>query len=161
MKKLTTLFGTSLFAASGIIAPLTATAMPRTFESNSRSTYPSRIQPSQKMAIYSDCLHAHTDISGADFKQVSKFCSCVADQSIQGDLTLSNCSTGSGAGRTFGMIGEVAPSVISGVVEGIASRSGKSDGTLSKGSDLLNGLSGLLGGGLLGGGSIQDLIKGR
>ena len=173
MKKLTTLLGTSIFAVSGLIVPMTAMAYPQSADSKaeeslSNSTSNSRVQPSQKMALYSDCLHAHEGMSGADFKQVNKFCSCVADQSIQGDSTFSSCATGGGSGGsggTFGMIGEMAPSIITGVVQGIASNSGKSrgGGLLGKSGGLLDGLSGILGGGLLGGGGggIGDILKGR
>jgi hypothetical protein len=179
MKKLTTLLGTSLFAVSGLVVPMTAMAYPQSAEPkaeeslpNSISTPISTVSPSQKMALYSDCLRAHEGMSGADFKQVNKFCSCVADQTIQGDSTLSSCSTGGegggsgGGGGTFGMIGEMAPSIITGVVQGITSKSGKSRGGGGLlGGGLLDGLGGLLGGGggLLGGGGggIGDILKGR
>jgi hypothetical protein len=172
MKKLATLLGTSLFAVSGLVVPMTAMAYPQSAEpkaeeslpnSTSTSTSISTVSPSQKMALYSDCLRAHEGMNGADFKQVNKFCSCVADQTIQGDSALSSCATGGesgGSGGTFGMIGEMAPSIITGVVQGITSRSGKSGG-----GGLLDGLGGLLGGGggLLGGGGggIGDILKGR
>jgi hypothetical protein len=173
MKKLATLLGTSLFAVSGLVVPMTAMAYPQSAEpkaeeslptSTSNSTSISTVSSSQKMALYSDCLRAHEGMSGADFKQVNKFCSCVADQTIQGDSALSTCATGGesggsgGGGGTFGMIGEMAPSIITGVVQGITSRSGKSGG-----GGLLDGLGGLLGGGggLLGGGGIGDILKGR
>jgi hypothetical protein len=173
MKKLTTLLGTSLFAVSGLIVPMTAMAYPQSAEPKAEESLPnvptSTVQPSQKMALYSDCLHAHADVSGADFKQVNKFCACVADQTIQGDSALSSCAADSGSGGsggTFGMIGEMAPSIITGVVQGISSNSGKSGGGLlgGKSGGILDGLGGLLGGGLLGGGSgggIGDILKGR
>lgn len=169
MKKLTTLLGTSIFALSGLIVPMTAMAYPQSAEPKAGESLPdstSTVQPSQKMALYSDCLRVHADVSGADFKQINKFCSCVADQTIQGDSTLSSCATGGGeggSGGTFGMIGEMAPSIITGVVQGITSNSGKSGGGLlgGKSGGLLDGLGGLLGGGLLGGGGIGDILKGR
>jgi hypothetical protein len=164
MKKLTTLLGTSLFAVSGLIVPMTAMAYPLSPESNNQPLSNSTVRPAQKMALYSDCLRAHENINGADFKQVNKFCACVADQSIQGDTGFASCATGEGGGGgTFGMIGEMAPSVIMGVVQGISSNSGKSGGgLLGKSGGLLDSLGGLLGGGLLGGGGgIGDLLKGR
>jgi hypothetical protein len=166
MKKLTTLLGTSLFAVSGLVAPLPESNVEQ--ESSSQSSSTSTVRPSQKMALYSDCLRAHENVNGADFKQINKFCSCVADQSIQGDTGFASCATGEGGGGggTFGMIGEMAPSVIMGVVQGISSNSGKSGGggLLGKSGGLLDSLGGLLGGGgggLLGGGGIGDLLKGR
>jgi hypothetical protein len=176
MKKLTTLLGTSIFAVSGLVAPMTAMAYPQSDESKVEDSFPtnsaptSTVQPSRKMALYSDCLHAHEGVNGADFKQVNKFCSCVADQTVQSDSTYSSCAADSGSGGsggTFGMIGEMAPSIITGVVQGISSNSGKSKGggLLGKSGGLLDGLGGLLGGGLLGGGSsgggIGDILKGR
>jgi hypothetical protein len=173
MTKLATLLGTSLFAASGLIIPMAAMARPQTSELDPERSLSSSAMPSQKMAIYRDCIRSHDNVNGADFKDVNKFCSCVADQSIQGDTTFSNCASGGssgGGGGTFGMISEVAPSVIMGVVQGLASNSGKSGGLLSKNGGLLDGLGGLLGGGLLGGssnsgsnggGGIKDILKGR
>jgi hypothetical protein len=176
MKKLTTLLGTSIFAVSGLIVPMTAMAYPQSGESKVEDSFPTSsaptsttVQPSRKMALYSDCLHAHEGVNSADFKQVNKFCSCVADQTIQSDSTYSSCAAESGSGGsggTFGMIGEMAPSIITGVVQGIASNSGKSSrggGLLRRSGGLLDGLGGLLGGGLLGGGGggIGDILKGR
>lgn len=175
MKKLTTLLGTSIFAVSGLIVPMTAMAYPQSDGSKVEDSFPtgsaptSTVQPSRKMALYSDCLRAHEGVNGADFKQVNKFCSCVADQTIQSDSTYSSCAAESGSGGsggTFGMIGEMAPSIITGVVQGIASNSGKSSrggGLLRKGGGLLDSLGGLFGGGLLGGGGggIGDILKGR
>jgi hypothetical protein len=175
MKKLTTLLGTGLFAMSGVIAPMTAMAQgldlgldPSLADAAPAST----VSSGQKMALYNDCLRSHANVNGADFKQVNKFCACIADQSIQGEGSFSSCAGGGGGGGgllgggggTFGMLGEVAPSVISGVVQGITSNSGKKSG-----GGILSGLSGLLGGGLLGGGGggllggggLGDLLKGR
>jgi hypothetical protein len=174
MKKLTTLLGTSIFAVSGLIVPMTAMAYPQSAESKVEDSFPSSaptssVQPSRKMALYSDCLRAHEGMNGAEFKQVNKFCSCVADQTIQSDSTFSSCAAeggSGGSGGTFGMIGEMAPSIITGVVQGISSNSGKSSrggGLLRRSGSLLDGLGGLLGGGLLGGGGggIGDILKGR
>jgi hypothetical protein len=110
-------------------------------------------------------VDAHANVNGADFKQVNKFCSCVADQSIQGSTgTLSECATASGGGGTMGVIGEVAPSIITGVMEGLSNRSSRNSGGIlgggGLGGGLLGGLGDLLGGG--GGGfSIKDLLKNR
>jgi hypothetical protein len=175
MKKLTTLLGTSIFAVSGLIVPMTAMAYPQSDGSKVEDSFPTSsaptsttVQPSRKMALYSDCLRAHEGVNGAEFKQVNKFCSCVADQTIQSDATYSSCAAESGSGGsggTFGMIGEMAPSIITGVVQGITSNSGrsKSGGLLGRSGGLLDGLGGLLGGGLLGGGGggIGDILKGR
>lgn len=150
MKKLVTALGTSLLTTS-LIMPMTVVASP-VFPDLNSERYPASVNPSQKMSIYKDCLHTHDRMNGADFKQITKFCSCVADQSIQGDSSLSNCATGSESSSTFGMLKDVAPSILIGIVQGIADRSSKSGGLLGKRGDLIDGLGSLLGGGLLGGG---------
>ncbi len=181
MKKIATVFGTLVFVASGTMAP--ALALPKSQSAAPQSEEQLLIpetpvqsstpnwgrSSSNKMAIYGDCIQTHANVSGADFKQVNKFCSCVADQSVQGtEGTLGSCAEGDGKGSMMGVLGEVAPSVITGVMEGMSNRNKKNDGGfLSGGGGLLNGLGGLLGGGLLGGGSgdggfnIKDIIKGR
>jgi hypothetical protein len=172
MKKIATVFGTLVFVATGTMAPTMAQIRPQVSDTELKSDQPltnNSGQYSRKMAIYSDCIQTHSNVSGADFKQMNKFCSCVADQSIQGtEGTFSSCAEGSGGGSTMGMLGEVAPAVITGVIEGISNRnSSKEGGLLGKGGGLLNGLGGLLGGGLLGGGdsdggfNIKDILKGR
>jgi hypothetical protein len=199
MKTLTPVFGLSLLLVSSLIAPLGAQAKPL-FSStpqqqetlpNASTSVPdnspvfsdtSASMP-KKMAAYRDCINANANVNGADFKQVNKFCSCVADQSIQGSTgSLSDCATassGGGGGGAMSVIGEVAPSVISGVISGIGSRrnngGGGLGGLLGGGGGVLGGLGDLLGGGggLLGGGgndnndsggggfSIRDLLKNR
>jgi hypothetical protein len=161
MKKLTMAVGAGVFAVASLGLPLRAQVMPQDeplFKSN--STAPSRAgQTPRKMAIYRDCLETHANVDGAEFKKVNKFCSCVADQSLEGnDGTFSTCAKGDGGG-TLGMIGEMAPTVLMGVLDELAknppSRSGGSGGLLERGGGLLNGLGGLLGGG--GGFSLKDL----
>jgi hypothetical protein len=194
MKTLSPVLGLGLFCVSAIIAPLSAQAKPL-FES-SPQVAPQSVQPGQstqpeqqslpitssqsmpeKMAIYRDCIDAHAKLNGTDFKQVNKFCSCVADQTIQGGTSqgstgaLGDCATASsGGGGTMGIIGEVAPSVISGVMEGLSNRSSNSNGgggllgggLLGRGGGLLGGLGDLLGGGNSGGGfNIQNILRGR
>jgi hypothetical protein len=173
MKTLTPVLGIGLFLVSGILMPLSALGKPL-FESSPTlepeqslpvTSSPVTSSPSpQRMAAYRDCLDAHANVNGADFKEVNKFCSCVADQSIQGSSstgTLSECASASGGGGTMGVIGEVAPSIITGVMEGLSNRSSRnSGGILGGGGGLLGGLGDLLGGG--GGGfSIRDLLKNR
>jgi hypothetical protein len=184
MKKIATVFGTLVFVASGTMAPAMAFPKSQTVDSESQqeqllipeesvpSSNPS-VSSSRKMAIYGDCIQAHGNMGGADFKQVNKFCSCVTDQTIQGtEGTFSSCAEGGGKGSMMGVLGEVGPSVITGVMQGMSSRnSNKNGGFLNGGGGLLNGLGGLLGGGsggggLLGGGSdggfnIKDILKGR
>lgn len=205
MKTLTPVFGLSLLLVSSLIAPLGAQAKPLFSSSpqqqetlpNSSTSLPdnspilsdtSASMP-KKMAAYRDCINANANVNGADFKQVNKFCSCVADQSIQGSTgSLSDCATASsgGGGGAMSVIGEVAPSVISGVISGIGSRRNNGGGGLGGlfgggggGGGILGGLGDLLGGGggLLGGGgnndnnnnndsggggfSIRDLLKNR
>lgn len=161
MKKLTMAVGAGIFAVASLGLPLRAQVMPQDeplFKSN--STAPSRAgQTPRKMAIYRDCLETHANVDGAEFKKVNKFCSCVADQSLEGnDGTFSTCAKGDGGG-TLGMIGEMAPTVLMGVLDELAknppSRSGGGGGLLQRGGGLLNGLGGLLGGG--GGFSLKDL----
>ncbi len=162
MKTLTPVLGIGLFLVSGIITPLSVQAKPL-FESSPtpEQSFPESSSPSPKrMAAYRDCVDAHANMNGADFKQVNKFCSCVADQSIQGSTgTLSECAAASGGGGTMGVIGEVAPSIITGVMESLSNRSSRNSGGIL-GGGLLGGLGDLLGGG--GGGfSIKDLLKNR
>jgi hypothetical protein len=194
MKTLTPAFGLGLLLVSSLVAPLGAQAKPLFSSSpqqpetlpNSSTSLPdtsvplpdSSISLPKKMAAYKDCINANANVNGADFKQVNKFCSCVADQSIQGSSgSLSECATanGGGGGGAMGVIGEVAPSVISGVMEGLANRSssrsngggllggGGGGGILSGLGDLLGGGGGLLGGGASSGGgfNIRDLLKNR
>jgi hypothetical protein len=166
MKTLTPVLGIGLFLVSGIAMPLSALGKPL-FESSPipeqslPETSPASSSP-KRMAAYRDCLDAHANVNGADFKEVNKFCSCVADQSIQGSNstgTLSECASASGGGGTMGVIGEVAPSIITGVMEGLSNRSSRnSGGILGGGGGLLGGLGDLLGGG---GFSIRDLLKNR
>jgi hypothetical protein len=167
MKTLTPVLGIGLFLVSGIVMPLNALAKPL-FDSSPtpEQSLPDTSSPSpRRMAVYRDCVDAHANVNGADFKQVNKFCSCVADQSIQGSTgTLSECATASGGGGTMGVIGEVAPSIITGVMEGLSNRSSRNSGGIlgggGLGGGLLGGLGDLLGGG--GGGfSIKDLLKNR
>jgi hypothetical protein len=172
MKKLTMAVGTGIFVVSGLGIPLSAQAKPQEAEPLFKvgQSLSRKAPTSRKMGIYSDCIQTHANINGADFKQVNKFCSCVADQTLQGeDGSLSTCATGGDGGSTLGVIGEIAPSVIMGVVEGLANRptSSKSGGLLEKGGGgllekgggLIDGLGGLLGGG--GGFNLKDLLKNR
>jgi hypothetical protein len=185
MKTLTPAFGLGLLLVSSLVAPLGAQAkplfssspqQPETLPNSSTSLPDNSVSLPKKMAAYKDCINANANVNGADFKQVNKFCSCVADQSIQGSSgSLSECATanGGGGGGAMGVIGEVAPSVISGVMEGLANRSSSrsnSGGLLGGGGGILSGLGDLLGGGggLLGGGgssgggfNIRDLLKNR
>ncbi|WP_404788141.1 hypothetical protein [Altericista sp. CCNU0014] len=166
MKTLTPVLGLGLFLVSGLVMPLSAQSKPL-FESSPtpERSLPNTSTPSpRRMAVYRDCLDAHANANDADFKQVNKFCACVADQSIQGSTgTLSDCATASKGNDTMGVIGEVAPSVITGVMEGLSSRSSRNSGILGGGGllggGLLGGLGDLLGGG--GGFSIRDLLKNR
>jgi hypothetical protein len=188
MKTLTSAFGLGLFLVSGFIAPMGAQAKPL-FSSPQQETQPntstslpdigaplpdSSVALPRKMAAYKDCVNLHTNVNGADFKDVNKFCSCVADQSIQGSSgNLSDCTTassgsGKSGGGAMGIIGEVAPSVISGVMDGLANRSSSKGGGLfgGGGGGMLGGLGDLLGGGSgnSGGGggfNIRDLLKNR
>ncbi|MGB8699403.1 MAG: hypothetical protein WCD18_08315 [Thermosynechococcaceae cyanobacterium] len=174
MKKFATVFGTSLFVVSGTLLPLQAMAYPKTAEPSGTSApvFSGRSATmAERMAIYEDCVRSNANIRDADFKTVNKFCSCVSDQTIQGNNGgLSNCASGGDSGSTLGIIGEVAPSVIMGVVQGLATRQsttsdGSSGGILDKLGGLLGG-GGLLGdgGGLLGGSggfNIKDLLKNR
>jgi hypothetical protein len=180
MKTLTPVLGLSLLLVSSLVAPLGAQAKPLFSSSpqqqetlpNSSTSLPdnspvlsdtSASMP-KKMAAYRDCINANANINGADFKQVNKFCSCVADQTIQGSTgSLSDCATassGGGGGGAMSVIGEVAPSVISGVISGIGNRRNNGGGGLlggGGGGGILGGLGDLLGGGgLLGGGSNND-----
>ena len=196
MKTLTPAFGLGLFLVSSLIAPLGAQAKPLFSSSPQQQETLPNSSPSlpdnspvfsdtsasmpKKMAAYRDCINANANINGADFKQVNKFCSCVADQSIQGSTgSLSDCATASGGdgggGGAMSVIGEVAPSVISGVISGLGSRRNNGGGGLfgGGGGGILGGLGGL--GDLLGGGggnnnnsdssgggfSIRDLLKNR
>jgi hypothetical protein len=178
MKNLTTLLGISTIVISGTIAPLNALAQTPKVEPDSKVEQPLLGNPvplSQKMAIYNECIDAHSKMNGADFKQVNKFCSCVVDQSVQGDNVsgFGTCASASSGGGAMGIIGEVAPSVITGVMEGINSRSSKGGSGLlggllggrgDKGGSLidgLGGLGGLLGGGDSGGFNIKDILKNR
>jgi hypothetical protein len=176
MKKLATVFGISTFVMSGMIAPLSALGQtpkvePAQVEPELKAEPPlpkNPIQLSKKMAIYSECVDAHSKLNGADFKQVNKFCSCVVDQSIQGDNSgFGTCASGSSGGGAMSIIGEVAPSVITGVMEGVNSRSSRSGGgglggLLGGGGGLIDGLGGLLGGSGSGGGfNIKDILKNR
>ncbi len=179
MKKLTTVFGISTFVMSGMIAPLSALGQTPKVEPEVKAEQAlpqTPIQLSKKMALYSECVDAHAKVNGADFKQVNKFCSCVVDQSVQGDNSgFATCASGSSGGGAMSIIGEVAPSVITGVMESMNSRSSRGGGGLSGLGGLLGGGSGgglmdSLGslGGLLGGGSggdggfnIKDILKNR
>lgn len=184
MKKITPFLSLSFFVASAIAVPFAAQAKPL-FESSSPKT--EQILPSGfpdaattgaapgRMMAYKDCVNVHSGVNGADFNQVNKFCACVADQSIQGGTgSLSECATASGSSGTgegksgggggmMSVIGEVAPSVITGVMEGFSNRSKSGGGGLLGGSGggLFGGLGGLLGGGGGGGFNIQDLLKNR
>jgi hypothetical protein len=182
MKTLTPVFGLSLVLVSGLLAPFSAQAKPL-FSSSPQpeksSTSPSEPLLSdtsaslpQKMAAYKDCVNLHANVNGADFKEVNKFCSCVADQSIQGSTgNLSDCATAkSDGGGAMGVIGEVAPSVISGVIDGLSSRSSRGGGLFGGGGGgILGGLGDLLGGGSRssdnndngGGFNLGDLLKNR
>ncbi len=169
MKKLTPLLSLSFFLASAVAVPLAAQARPL-FESSPKTetSFPNASSsPSGRMAAYRDCVNVHANVNGADFNQVNKFCACVADQSIQGGSgNLNDCATanGSGEGKGSGMmsiIGEVAPSVITGVMEGFSNRSkSNGGGLLGSGGGLLGGLGDLLGGSR-GGFNIKDLLKNR
>ncbi len=174
MKKLATVFGISTFAMSGMIAPLSALGQTPKVEPNlnpEQALPATPIQLSKKMAIYSECVDSHSKLNGADFKQVNKFCSCVVDQSVQGDNSgFGTCASGSSGGGAMSIIGEVAPSVITGVMEGINSRSSKGGGLSGlggllgggSGGGLIDGLGGLLGGSGSGGGfNIKDILKNR
>jgi hypothetical protein len=176
MKTLTPVLGLGFFLVSSIAVPFGAQAKP--LFSSSGQTEPSEsltdkqslsdtsTSMPKKMAAYRDCVNANANVSGADFKQVNKFCACVADQSIQGSSSgnLTECATtasGGDGGGAMGIIGEVAPSVITGVMEGLSNRSSKNDGGFfgGGGGGLLGGLGDLLGSG--GGFSISDLLKNR
>ncbi|HEY9826401.1 MAG TPA: hypothetical protein V6D19_13215 [Stenomitos sp.] len=154
MKKLTPVLGIGFIYASSMVMPFSALAMPRLQDGPDLSETPSRSAPqfSRKMAAYRDCVQAHADLKDIDFKKVSKFCSCVSDQSLQADSSgFSNCATGGDGGNTLGMIGEIAPSVLMGVVQELTTRSSNSssssrdNGLLGKGGGLLDGLGGVLG----------------
>jgi hypothetical protein len=186
MKTLTPVFGLSLVLVSGLLAPFSAQAKPL-FSSSPQPEKSSPSQPEplvsdtsaslpQKMAAYKDCVNLHSNVNGADFKDVNKFCSCVADQSIQGSTgNLSDCATassgGGGGGGAMGVIGEVAPSVISGVMQGLSNRSSRGGGLFGGGGGggILGGLGDLLGGGSRssdnndnsGGFNLGDLLKNR
>lgn len=174
MKKITPFLSLSFFLASGVVVPFAAQARPL-FESSPKTEQSLPVSSDVgvtavpgKMAAYEDCVKVHANVNGADFNQVNKFCSCVADQSIQGSSgNLSDCATASGGGEGKGdgggmmsILGEVAPSVITGVMEGLSNRSSKGGGGLLGGGGLFGGLGDLLGGG--GGGfNIKDLLKNR
>jgi hypothetical protein len=184
MKTLTSVFGLSLVLVSGLLAPFGAQAKPL-FSSSPQPEKSSTSQPEplisdtsaslpQKMAAYKDCVSLHSNVNGADFKEVNKFCTCVADQSIQGSTgNLSDCATAKsdGGGGAMGVIGEVAPSVISGVMQGLSSRSSRGGGLFGGGGGgILGGLGDLLGGGGSsssdnngngGGFNLGDLLKNR
>ena len=172
MKKLATVFGIGTFVMSGMIAPLSALGQTPKVEPELKAGQAlpeTPIQLSKKMAIYSECVDAHSKLNGADFKQVNKFCSCVVDQSVQGDNSgFGTCASGSSGGGAMSIIGEVAPSVITGVMEGINNRSSRGSGGLGgllgggSGGGLIDGLGGLLGGSGSGGGfNIKDILKNR
>jgi hypothetical protein len=174
MKNLTTVFGISTIVISGMIAPLSALAQIPKVEPDVKAEQPLLGNPvplSQKMAIYNECVDTHSKLNGADFKQVNKFCSCVVDQSVQGDNSeFGTCASGSSGGGAMSIIGEVAPSVITGVMEGMNSRrssKGKDSGLLGgllgggNGGGLMDSLGGLLGGGGSGGFNIKDILKNR
>jgi hypothetical protein len=172
MKNLTTVFGISTIVISGMIAPLSALAQTPKVEPDLKAEQPLLGNPiplSQKMAIYNECVDTHSKLNGADFKQVNKFCSCVVDQSVQGDNSgFGTCSSGSSGGGAMSIIGEVAPSVITGVMEGMNSRSSKGKGSGlggllggGSGGGLMDSLGGLLGGGGSGGFNIKDILKNR
>jgi hypothetical protein len=172
MKNLTTVFGISTIVISGMIAPLSALAQTPKVEPDLKAEQPLLGNPvplSQKMAIYNECVDTHSKLNGADFKQVNKFCSCVVDQSVQGDNSgFGTCASGSSGGGAMSIIGEVAPSVITGVMEGMNSRSSKSKGSGlggllggGSGGGLMDSLGGLLGGGGSGGFNIKDILKNR
>jgi hypothetical protein len=180
MKTLATVFGISTFMMSGMIAPFSALGQtsnvePAKVESELKAEQAlpeTPIQLSKKMAIYNECVETHSRLNGADFKQVNKFCSCVVDQSVQGDNSgFGTCASGSSGGGAMSIISEVAPSVITGVMEGINNRSSRSGGGLSglggllgggSGGGLIDGLGGLLGGSGSGGGfNIKDILKNR
>jgi hypothetical protein len=184
MKKITSFLSLSFFVASAVAVPLAAQAKPLFGASpKTEQILPSGFpdaattgSASGRMMAYKDCVNVHSGVNGADFNQVNKFCACVADQSIQGGSgSLSECATASGSSGTgevkssgggggmMSVIGEVAPSVITGVMEGFSNRSSSRSG----GGGLLGGGGGLFGslGGLLGGGgggfNIKDLLKNR
>ena len=187
MKNITPFLGLSFFIASSVVVPLTAQAKPlfdsspKTEQSFPESSPGLGAAAPGRMAAYKDCVNVHANVNGADFNQVNKFCACVADQSIQGGSSnLSDCATASsssggstegksGGGGMMSVIGEVAPSVITGVMEGFSNRSSSksSGGGLfgggSSGGGLFGGLGGLLGGGGSSGGgfNIKDLLKNR
>lgn len=165
MKKLTTVFGISTIVISGMIAPLGALAQSPKVEPDLKAEQPLLGNPvplSQKMAIYNECVDTHSKLNGADFKQINKFCSCVVDQSVQGDNSgFGTCASGSSGGGAMGIIGEVAPSVITGVMEGMGNRSSRGGGSGLLGGGLLDGLGGLFGGGGSGGFNIKDILKNR
>jgi hypothetical protein len=172
MKNLTTVFGISTIVISGMIAPLSALAQTSKVEPDLKAEQPLLGNPvplSQKMAIYNECIDTHSKLNGADFKQVNKFCSCVVDQSVQGDNSgFGTCASGSSGGGAMSIIGEVAPSVITGVMEGMNSRSSKGKGSGlggllggGSGGGLMDSLGGLLGGGGSGGFNIKDILKNR
>jgi hypothetical protein len=172
MKNLTTVFGISTIVISGMIAPLSALAQTPKVEPDLKAEQPLLGNPvplSQKMAIYNECVDTHSKLNGADFKQVNKFCSCVVDQSVQGDNSgFGTCASGSSGGGAMSIIGEVAPSVITGVMEGMNSRSSKGKGSGlggllggGSGGGLMDSLGGLFGGGGSGGFNIKDILKNR
>lgn len=163
MKNLTPVFGIGLVVLSGLASPVLANPFggasgSTSNDSGSTSTIPNSLpQPSNsnRMAIYRDCIDAHADLKDADFSKVNKFCSCVADQTLQGDNSgLSNCASnsGGGGGGVLGSIGEMAPTILSGVLDGLGSSRSRRGG-------LLDGLGGILGGSILGGGGIRDIFK--
>jgi hypothetical protein len=183
MKKITPFLSLSFFLASAVAVPFAAQAKPL-FESSPKveqslpnssldaATSVGSASAPGRMAAYKDCVNVHSGVNGADFNQVNKFCACVADQSIQGGSgNLSDCATASsatgegkeGGGGMMSVIGDVAPSVITGVMEGFSNRSKNGGGGLLGGSGggLFGGLGGLLGGGSGGGFNIQDLLKNR
>ncbi len=185
MKKITPFLSLSFFVASAVAVPLAAQAKPLFGSSPNPKTeqilpggFPDAVttgSASGRMMAYKDCVNVHSGVNGADFNQVNKFCACVADQSIQGGSgSLSECATASGSsgggegkssggGGMMSVIGEVAPSVITGVMEGFSNRSKSGGGgLLGGGGGLFGGLGGLLGGGGDGGGfNIKDLLKNR
>ena len=163
MKKITPFLSLSFFLASAFAVPFAAQAKPlfdsspKTEQSFPESSSGLGAAAPGRMAAYKDCVNVHANVNGADFNQVNKFCACVADQSIQGSSNLSECATasssGTGEGKSGGggmmsVIGEVAPSVITGVMEGFSNRSNSGGGgLLGGGGGLFGGLGGLLGGG--------------
>jgi hypothetical protein len=179
MKKITPFLSLSFFLASAVAVPFAAQAKPL-FESSPKAEQSFPESSSElgaaapgRMAAYKDCVNVHSNVNGADFSQVNKFCACVADQSIQGgsgnlsDCAMASSSTGEGktGGGMMSVIGDVAPSVITGVMEGFSNRSKSGGGGLfggGSGGGLFGGLGGLLGGGDGGGGfNIKDLLKNR